>query len=460
MTEATTSSRRHIEFITGKLAAASLRRVVQPLADRVGFEFTITVMPITVAALMTPSWIAKRFEAADQATEIMLPGHCGPDLRPLIEKTSLPITLGPRDLNALPDFFGRPRETHESWGKHSIEILAEINHAPRLSAANLVQQAIQLRQAGADVIDVGCQPGEFWAGVGPCVRQLKEEGLRVSIDSFDPREVAAAVNAGAELVLSVNASNREAATDWGCEVVAIPDDPQTLAGLDETVNLLDKHSVPFRLDPILEPIGFGFAESLRRYHHVRERYPDAAMMMGIGNVTELTDVDSVGVNTLLLAICQEWKIGSVLTTQVINWARSCVKECDLARRLVHFAVENSVLPKRVDEQLVILRDPKLFPQGDETLQQLADAIRDPNFRIFAEDDKLHLMTRDLYLKHTDPFALFDAAMQCESTKIDASHAFYLGYELCKAVTALTLGKQYRQDQALDWGFLTRPERHR
>jgi hypothetical protein len=40
---------------------------------------------------------------------------------------------------------------------------------------------------------------------------------------------------------------------------------------------------------------------------------------------------------------------------------------------------------------------------------------------------------------------------------DPAHAFYLGYELMKARTSLTLGKNYRQDQALDWGFLTEPE---
>ena len=39
-------------------------------------------------------------------------------------------------------------------------------------------------------------------------------------------------------------------------------------------------------------------------------------------------------------------------------------------------------------------------------------------------------------------------------QLDASHAFYLGYELAKARTALTLGKDYRQDEALNWGFLT------
>ena len=40
---------------------------------------------------------------------------------------------------------------------------------------------------------------------------------------------------------------------------------------------------------------------------------------------------------------------------------------------------------------------------------------------------------------------------------DPAHAFYLGHELCKAKTALTLNKAYRQDQALDWGRLTEPE---
>ena len=61
-------------------------------------------------------------------------------------------------------------------------------------------------------------------------------------------------------------------------------------------------------------------------------------MMGVGNLTELTDVDSAGVNTLLIGFCQELAIGSVLTTAVINWARSSVREIDLARRLAYHAV--------------------------------------------------------------------------------------------------------------------------
>jgi dihydropteroate synthase len=179
--------------------------------------------------------------------------------------------------------------------------------------------------------------------------------------------------------------------------------------------------------------------------------------MGIGNLTELTDVDSAGVNVLLLGICQELGIRSVLTTQVINWARSSVRECDLGRRLVYQAVKQRTLPKHVEPRLVMLRDPALPVYGTEALDRLAEEIRDRNVRVFAEEGKLHLLAEGRRIESDDPFAAF-AQLQAQLTKpVDAAHAFYLGYELAKAATALTLGKDYRQDEALEWGLLTRPE---
>jgi hypothetical protein len=159
---------------------------------------------------------------------------------------------------------------------------------------------------------------------------------------------------------------------------------------------------------------------------------------------------------LLLGFCQELAIRSVLTTQVINWARTSVKECDLARRLVHCAVKRRALPKHVEPRLVTLRDPKVLGYGKRELRWLAGALKDPNFRIFAEEGLLHVMSRGIHLWDSDPFTLF-RRLEAAASPLDASHAFYLGYEMAKAVTALTLGKQYRQDQALDWGYLTRPE---
>ena len=256
----------------------------------------------------------------------------------------------------------------------------------------------------------------------------------------------------------MNSRNRNAAVDWGCEVVVIPDVPSDEKSFHETVDFLTTRHVPIRLDPILEPIGTGLMQSLARYAGVRREYPDFEMMMGIGNLTELTDVDSAGINLLLLGICQELEIRSVLTTQVINWARSSVRECDIARRLVHYSVKYGVPPKRLSDQLVMLRDAKLLPFSDHALQTLAEQLKDNNYRIVAQQDQIHLLAAGLHLQGEDPFLLFEQLMeQPVSDNVDPGHAFYLGFEMAKATIALNLGKQYQQDQSLNWGMLTKEE---
>ena len=451
-------SDEHIHFVTGRLAGFSLRRVLAELEPSVDFDYSIGVLNITVAALMSPEWIAKRIQPPAEATRVLIPGYCGGDLTPIADAVSLSVERGPRDLRTLPQYMGHTSQAVSDYGAYDIAILAEINHVPRRSLEEILRQAASLRADGADIIDLGCEPGEPFANVGSVVAALKDAGCRVSIDSMNPAEIEPAVRAGAQLVLSVNKTNRDAAADWGCEVVAIPDTPGSLDGLNETVEFLDRHGVPFRIDPVLEPIGFGFAASLDRYTQVRQRYPDAEIMMGIGNLTELTDVDSAGVNVLLLGICQELGIRSVLTTQVINWARSSVRECDLARRLVHYSLKHRALPKHVEPRLVMLRDTALPEPDPENLAQLAGKIKDHNIRLFAEDGEIHLISAGLHLRGANPFVLLEELQLQSDREVDASHAFYLGYEIAKAVTALTLGKEYRQDEALDWGLLTAPEK--
>jgi dihydropteroate synthase-like protein len=449
--------RPHLLFVTGKLAEPSLCRLLGELAPRAGFEYTIAVLPISVIALATTSWIARHLMPTAGVSRVLLPGLCQGDLdavRPVVG--GAPVERGPTDLADLPEFFHTGGREREGYGSYDIGIIAEINHAPRLDRADLLAQARALSADGADVIDLGCDPGGGWTGVGDAVRMLRDDGLRVSIDSFDGGEVMAAIAAGAELVLSVNAGNVDAACDWDCEVVVLPDDLPTLGGLDATVGKLTARGVRLRIDPVIEPIGLGFSASLGRYLEVRRRYPDAEMMMGVGNLTELTDVDSAGVNVVLMGFCQEVGIRSVLTTQVINWCRSCVRELDLVRRLVYHACTHRVLPKHLEPNLVMLRDPRLRVHDETALAELAERITDRNFRLFAERGQLHVLNRDMHLEGEDPFVLFDEMHR--RAAIDPAHAFYLGYEMAKAVTALTLGKNYVQDQALRWGFLTEQER--
>ncbi len=447
------SHREKILFVTGRLAEFSLRRVLESLCEKAHFDYEVEVLGISVAALMHTGWVAKKLRVQPRFDRVILPGWCRGDLTSLQEQYATPVERGPQDLHDLSYHFGKRRTAPVDYGRYDIEILAEINHAPRLTDAQLLAQAAAYRTSGADVIDLGCVPGESWARAGDVTRLLRQEGFRVSIDSFDQAEVEAAVSAGAELVLSCNGSNRDWARHLPAELVVIPDDPRDLNSLRETVAVLQSANARFRLDPVLEPIGFGFAESLGRYLAVRREYPDTPLMMGVGNLTELSEADSTGINLLLAGFCQEQRIGSILTTEVINWCRSAVREFDLARKLVRHSVEQRVLPKHVDSSLVMLRDVRLSELGSEALADLAGNIKDANFRVFVERGELHVLNRDGYWHGTDPFELFD-----QLSALDSAHAFYLGYELAKAVTALTLGKQYRQDEALNWGFLTIPEK--
>ena len=75
--------REHIHFVTGRLAEFSLRRVLETLAPAVGFDYSIEVLGITVAALMTPEWISRRMRVPAAATRVLLPGYCNGDLAPL-----------------------------------------------------------------------------------------------------------------------------------------------------------------------------------------------------------------------------------------------------------------------------------------------------------------------------------------------------------------------------------------
>jgi hypothetical protein len=165
---------------------------------------------------------------------------------------------------------------------------------------------------------------------------------------------------------------------------------------------------------------------------------------------------------VLLGFCEELGIRSILTTQVINWARTSVRESDLARRLVYHSIRHRVLPKHLEPQLVMLRDPAVTDPTADDLDRLADQIKDNNYRVFVAGGEVHVVSASLHLHDADPFALFEQLRHSgpEGTlpkNLDAAHAFYLGYEMCKAATAMTLGKQYQQDEALSWGFLTQPE---
>ncbi|HVZ23243.1 MAG TPA: hypothetical protein VG871_19355, partial [Vicinamibacterales bacterium] len=232
-------------------------------------------------------------------------------------------------------------------------------------------------------------------------------------------------------------------------VVAVPELGGALETLEPTLAELERRKVRYLVDPILEPIGFGFMASLERYAETRRRYPDAEMLMGVGNLTELTAADSTGVNALLAAVCQELRIHAVLTTEVIPWARGAVRELDVARRLMHYAVVRRTIPKGIDDRLVTVKDPDPLTYSPDELRALQASLTDPNFRIFADREAITVLNNRVFVRGTDVREIF-----AQLAVADPAHAFYLGAELARASLAVTLGKTYRQDGPLSWGYLT------
>jgi dihydropteroate synthase-like protein len=418
------------------------------------FEAAIAVMKITVAAFMTTPWIARFLEVPPDTDLVLLPGLVEGDTEVLRQRYGVAVEKGPKDLREIPGYFGRAQAVLE-YGAYDIEILAEINNAPKLSREAVRAAADYFRASGADLIDIGCTPGVEFPSLGEVVRELRAAGMRVSVDSFDPREIRTAVEAGAELVLSVNSTNLEVARDLtgtAARVVAIPDFGQSIDTLPPILEALERWNVKYLIDPVIEPIGFGFMASLERYAEVHRRYPDTPQLMGVGNLTELTSADSTGVNALLLAVCQETGVRAVLTTEVIPWARGAVREIDIARRLVYHAVHHHTLPKNVDDRLVTVKDPEILEYDEAELRRLHAAVKDSNFRIFTDRTTITVFNDAIFVRGTDIQEIFGQLGVDEAT-----HAFYLGRELAKAKLAITLGKTYRQEGALRWGYLTPPD---
>ncbi|NOT44769.1 MAG: dihydropteroate synthase [Acidobacteria bacterium] len=443
---------RRVSFVTGRLAAPELRRVLDEA--ELPFAWNVEVLGITVAALMTTSWIARHLATHFDPELVVIPGLCEGDTTALAASLGTEVVRGPKDLREIPGHFGLAAGRRE-YGAWDIEIVAEINDVPRLPIETVLVRAAYYRDAGADVIDIGCTPGVPFPGLGTVVARLVADGYRVSVDSLDGTEIRAAVAAGAELVLSIARANLDVVPSLagtGARVVAIGEPDEPVTALEPVLDALARAGVPYLVDPILAPIGHGFAASLARYAEARRRWPDAEMLMGVGNVTELTAADSTGVHAVLVAICQELGIRTVLTTEVASWTRGAVRELDVARRVMHHAVGRHVAPKGIDDRLLTVKDAAVLAWGEAELRDLQARITDPNFRVFADRDAITVLSRDVFVRGTDTQAIFASL-----GVTDVAHAFYLGEELARAELAMRLGKTYRQDAPLAWGYLTPDE---
>ena len=438
-------SAERVALLTGSLAEQRVARMADELRND-ALDPVVVNIGVKVAALMTAEIIERRLKMPDAVDRVVLPGRFRGDLDRLSDRFGARFERGPEELADLPTFFGQGGVAPD-LSRHDCLIFAEIVDATGLSVEEIVARARMLAADGADVIDLGCMPDTAFPHLEDSIAALAQAGFRVSVDSADGEELARANRAGASYLLSLHENTLGIADEGDAVPVLVPSSPGDMASLLRAMDAMEAKGAPYLADPILDPIHFGFTESVVRYAELRRQRPDAPILMGIGNVTELTDADTTGINAILMGMISELRVAAVLAVQVSPHCRTAVREFDRARREFFAAREANSLPQGFGGGLMALRDRRPVTSSAADIESLAGQIRDPNYRIQVSEAGVHLFNRDGHWLATDPFDHFPHL----AVEGDAAHAFYLGVETARAEIAFRLGKRYAQDEGLRFG---------
>ena len=433
-------------FLTGHLALPRLQRMLAGFGEEAK-DWRVYDIGVKVAALMTQEIILRRLPRPVDIDRVILPGRCRADLAALSRAFGVSFERGPEEIADLPLYLGRKGGAPD-LSRFDMRIFAEIVDASTMSVPQVVARAKALATAGADVIDLGCLPDTPFPHMEETISALQAQGLKVSVDSANIAELERAARAGADHLLSLDEDSLSILPQGSKLVPILVAKPHgDLDSLQRAAAKARARGVECILDPILDPIHFGFADSVARYVELRRREPSAEIMMGTGNLTELTDADSSGVTTMLLGLCSELHIRHILTVQVSPHTRRTVEEHDAARRMLFAARADRALPKNYSDALLQIHDKRPFAATPAEIAELARELRDANFRIEVAEDGVHIFARGFHCVAGDAMEFFPSL----GVEKDGAHAFYLGTELMKAELAFRLGKRYRQDEALDFG---------
>ncbi|VVB71489.1 Uncharacterised protein [uncultured archaeon] len=342
-------------------------------------------------------------------------------------------------------------------GSSRMKVLAEIVDATRLKAGVLVEKIRYYEEQGADMIDLGIPLDALPDQVREAMLTAREATeLPVSVDTTLPDLILAGLDAGADLVLSLNGQNLSAVGGAvsRAEVPAIVIPGPGPISLEENLTLASKFGIPVIADPVLDPPLQGLASSLQRYILFHEENPATPLFFGVGNVTELLDADTPGANALLTALGAEVGASLLFTPEYSAKAAGSIHELRVASRMMFLAKARRSPPKDLGADLLILKEKRHLPEDEmpeKFISERADHkyVTDPagSFRISLTSDKILVRNRSMTI-------VGDNARDILNTIIDAGavsrldHAGYLGRELEKAQTALRLKRSYWQDEQL------------
>ncbi len=526
-------------LLTGTLAETLVRETIQTAPKELSFK--IKVLPLAVAAFLHPKYVVRQLKGKISSKDfdlILLPGMVSGDTSIITQSLKIPAYKGPRHIVDLPLIWDHimkadtklssqkaadrliveertqkakedlqkaealstrkrlpPQTLQIGYGKERVfcgpafpmRIIAEITDIPLKTKETWIQTAQQFHRSGASIIDIGMiaeapHPEIAYKAV-KTIRKVVP--IPISIDSTDPSEINAGVEAGASFVLSLNQKNMsqilpKLRTKATYTVIPLAHNSQTLPkNPTERTILLEKvltqaQQLGFAqlvADPLIEPlIAPGAMSSLEAYSHFHENYPKIHTVMGIGNITELLDADSPGVNALLAALASELGVTFLLSTEVGAKTRGAIQELSQAAQMMYLAKKRQVHPKDLGIDLLMLKS-KTFPeppyQLDSSHQKLVQDITnepiesklDPKGYFIIHLDRVntkivayfypHIKTPNpkIILVGSTAEQLINAILNRDLIS-SLAHAAYLGQELTKAEIALVTSRPYIQETPL------------
>ena len=383
-----------------------------------------------------------------------------------LEKKGLGLTIG----------FGE----RKAWTYHGFLplVVAEIVDAPTLPREEVKTIAKHYAESGADIIDVGVQTG---GGNLEDVKKTVKTVLGVvkkpvSIDTNNVEEMVAAVEAGAGLILSLNSQNMVEASKnpllTKTPVVVTPADEEgkipenyleRVSRLEE--NLLKARKLGFKTviaDPILNVQRF--FDSLLGYFEFRRRNPETYVLFGVGNVTELVDADSIGVNFLLALLAWELNVNLIFTTEASPKTRGAVKELVEALKMVALAKKRGTPPKDLGISLLTLKEKRRrdvdFSEAEKNIKVFHGLeekytydplgyfkvkVNRKTGEIYVFHYRFGVEKPDFAVKGLNPKEIYMRILK-EKLVSSLEHSAYLGCELQKAKIAVQTGRSYVQDE--------------
>jgi len=361
-----------------------------------------------------------------------------------------------------------------------MRIMAEIVDAALMADEEIQFLSKKFATQGAHIIDVGMIAGKSDPeNAMRIVKAVKAVvNLPVSIDTLDPEEIKAAVSAGADMILSLDAGNIDQLAAFATEVpiVVIPTNQQEgyfPNKAQERVQLIEEiitkaKKLGFRkilADLILDPSNV--LESFIAFKEFGTRNPDVPLFVGVANVTELFDADSIGINALLARLSSEVDTSIMLATEKSTKAKGTVKEEAMAAKMMYLAKKRASVPKDLGVDLLVLKDKRSREEPYvAALEQKSSVIIATDETAPSELDSVGIYKIAVDRKNDDIIALLFTATSIDKpiniikgktaetiynkivqlglvTRLD--HAAYLGSELKKAEIALRINKEYIQD---------------